>query len=72
MIRLEIEADLVSTVEGALCTRAATLRAGLDKMDAESVIGKLRRSRITMLENLIFELRRSQALAEFNTKEKHG
>ena len=51
---------------------AATLRAGLDKMDAESIVGKLRRSRIAMLENLIFELRRTQAVVELNTKEKHG
>jgi len=68
--RLEIEDDLASTVDAALRARLETLRYTLE--NSKGPLRIVREKRISQLENLIFELRRTQAVAELNTKEKHG
>jgi hypothetical protein len=68
-VRLEIEDDLASTVDAALRTRLETLRYTLE--NSKGAVRAIREKRISQLENLIFELRRIQAVAELNTKEKH-
>lgn len=71
-MRLEIEDDLASTVDAALRTRLETLRAALNYSASSEALTQLRLRTISQLENLIFELRRTQAVVELNTKEKHG
>jgi hypothetical protein len=70
LIKLEIEDDLASTVDAALRARLDTLRYTIE--NSKGALRVARQKRISQLENLIFELRRVQAAAELNTKEKHG
>jgi hypothetical protein len=69
-VRLEIDDELASTVDAALRTRLETLRYTLE--NSKGALRVIREKRISQLENMIFELRRIQAVAELNTKEKHG
>lgn len=69
-MRLEFDDDLSSTVDAALRARLETLRYTLE--NSKGSLRIIREKRILQLENLIFELRRTQAVAELNTKEKHG